>query len=371
MAEIVLEKNRIQLIDGLSEPVIKHLLDDLRGENVVNSGESEEIVQKTKTRTDQARDLIDCVKRKGRKASEILLKCLEKRDECVYKNLNMDGHSKIPETAVTSSHIPITSDESSNTDEEYKMDSNPRGLCIIINNENFKNPKKKRNGSQKDVDSLKDLFEDLGFRVEIEEDQTASEIKELMINYSKDRHHGDCFVCCVMSHGRKTGVLGCDEEICLLSDITSPFDGDNCRSLIGKPKVFFIQACRGPEMQSTVLTADGPGASRMQDSGSVSYSIAKDSDFLIAMSTVEGYMSIRNKNSGSWFIQSLCKHLREGSKRGQDILGILTKVNNEVSQKEGTVIINNDEIDAKMTPQPLFTLRKLLVFRAPKAAASK
>lgn len=52
--------------------------------------------------------------------------------------------------------------------------------------------------------------------------------------------------------------------------------------------------------------------------------------------------------------------------RGQDILGILTKVNNEVSQKEGTVIINNDEIDAKMTPQPLFTLRKLLVFRAPK-----
>lgn len=109
------------LIDGLSEPVIKHLLDDLRGENVVNSGESEEIVQKTKTRTDQARDLIDCVKRKGRKASEILLKCLEKRDECVYKNLNMDGHSKIPETAVTSSHIPITSGSTTGSFMNYSI----------------------------------------------------------------------------------------------------------------------------------------------------------------------------------------------------------------------------------------------------------
>lgn len=68
-------------------------------------------------------------------------------------------------------------------------------------------------------------------------------------------------------------------------------------------------------MQRTVLAADGSGGSRMQESGNVSYSIAKDSDFLIAMSSVEGYMSIREKSSGSWFIQSLCSHLKEGSKR--------------------------------------------------------
>ncbi|XP_016402196.1 caspase-8-like, partial [Sinocyclocheilus rhinocerous] len=106
-------------------------------------------------------------------------------------------------------------------------------------------------------------------------------------------------------------------------------DGDNCPALIGKPKVFFIQACRGCGMQSKVLVADGAGASRIQKSGKV-YSIAKDSDFLIALSTVEGYVSVRDKYSGSWFIQSLCKHLEEGSKRGQDILRILTNVNNDV-----------------------------------------
>lgn len=77
---------------------------------MLNSSEIEEIAQKIKTRTEQARDLIDCVKRKGRKASEILLKCLENQDEHFYKNLNIDGHSEIPETGVTSSNIdlPVT-----------------------------------------------------------------------------------------------------------------------------------------------------------------------------------------------------------------------------------------------------------------------
>lgn len=52
--------------------------------------------------------------------------------------------------------------------------------------------------------------------------------------------------------------------------------------------------------------------------------------------------------------------------RGQDILRILTNVNNDVSRKEGIIKKNNDTVDAKMTPQPQFTLRKLLIFKAPK-----
>ncbi len=140
-------------------------------------------------------------------------------------------------------------------------------------------------------------------------------MKELMTKYSKDARHGDCFVCCVMSHGNEAGVVGCDGQICPLKDITSPFDGDNCPALIGKPKVFFIQACRGHEMQSKVMVTDGAGYSHMKKSGNVSYSIAKDSDFLIALSTVEGYFSIRDPFSGSWFIQSLCEHFKKGSEQ--------------------------------------------------------
>ncbi|XP_052412135.1 caspase-22 isoform X2 [Carassius gibelio] len=367
MADKVLEQLRIQLKDGLTEAVIKNLLDDLQDKKVLGNEEIEEIVQKTKTRADQARDLIDGVRRKGRKASEIMLTCLKDRDNYLYKNLNID-HLAIPERGATSSPpTPQSTTDKQNDmiygDEVYNMDSYPRGLCVIINNEKFAD-RKERKGSQKDVDSLKALFDFLGFLVEVETDKTADEIRALMAKYSNDGPHGDCFVCCVLSHGDETGVVGFDGQICPLNDITSPFDGVNCPALIGKPKVFFIQACRGCEMQSKVV-ADGAGPSRNQKSGKV-YSIAKDSDFLIALSTVEGYMSIRDPSSGSWFIQSLCEHLKKGSEQGQDILRILTNVNNDVSRKEGKIKINKDTVDAKMTPQPKFTLRKLLILKPPK-----
>ncbi|KAF4112841.1 caspase-22 isoform X2 [Onychostoma macrolepis] len=370
MADKVLKKLRTDLRDGLTEAVIKNLLDDLQDKNVLGSEEIEVIVQKTKTRADQVRDLIDGVSRKGTKASEIMFTCLKDRDNYLYDNLNIDSLLAIPEAGATCSPTPTPH---STTDEQntmvYKMDSNPRGLCVIINNENFGTPKKKRNGSQKDVDALKALFECLGFLVEVEKDKTADQIKALMAKYSNDPRHEDCFVCCVMSHGNKTGVQGSDGKICPLNDITSPFDGVNCSALIAKPKVFFIQACRGSEMQSKVVVTDDADASP----GNVSYSIAKDSDFLIVQSTVEGYYSIRDPSSGSWFIQSLCDQLKEGSEQGQDILTILTNVNNDVSLKEGTMLKNNDRVDAKVTPQQLSTLRKHLIFKAPKgqAAASK
>jgi len=108
LLEKVLEKCRIKLRDGLTEPVIKSLSDHLQEENVLGKEEVEEILQRTKTRTDQARDLIDSVVRKGSKASEILLKCLEKRDKYVYDSLNIDSYSAIQEAGVTSSHSTIT-----------------------------------------------------------------------------------------------------------------------------------------------------------------------------------------------------------------------------------------------------------------------
>lgn len=92
----------------MTEPVIKSLLDDLGKENVLGTEEIEEIRHKTKTRTDQARDLIDYVRKKGRKASEILLKSLEKTDKHFYEGLNIVSYSAIQETGATSSHIPIT-----------------------------------------------------------------------------------------------------------------------------------------------------------------------------------------------------------------------------------------------------------------------
>lgn len=90
----------------MTEAVIKNVLDDLLDKKVLGKEEIEEIMQKTKTRADQARDLIDGVSRKGTKASQIMLTCLEKTDNCLYNDLNINSYLAIPETGATCSPAP-------------------------------------------------------------------------------------------------------------------------------------------------------------------------------------------------------------------------------------------------------------------------
>jgi Caspase domain len=48
----------------------------------------------------------------------------------------------------------------------------------------------------------------------------------------------------VMTHGGP-GRLYAKDDSYKVSEIWEPFVGDNCPSLIGKPKLIFLQACRG------------------------------------------------------------------------------------------------------------------------------
>ena len=59
----------------------------------------------------------------------------------------------------------------------------------------------------------------------------------------------ECFVCVICSHGTNKGIYGTDGEIVPIDDVTTMFDGQNCKALINKPKLFFIQACRGGRIQ--------------------------------------------------------------------------------------------------------------------------
>ena len=54
-----------------------------------------------------------------------------------------------------------------------------------------------------------------------------------------------CFVLVILSHGRDGVIMGSDGAKVNLKSIFAMFSNDNCRSLRKKPKLFFIDACRG------------------------------------------------------------------------------------------------------------------------------
>ena len=151
----------------------------------------------------------------------------------------------------------------------YKIDLNPRGLGIIINNKNIYG-KNKRDGAEEDAKTLQGLFEYLGFTVQLYDDLPAAEMEHVLRQVAASDHKGyNCLLVAILTHGEKMEkVYGTDKTVSL-THIINLFDGSNCPSLISKPKIFFVQACRGDEKDPGVDAADGPSIDEV-DSGRLS-----------------------------------------------------------------------------------------------------
>ena len=171
------------------------------------------------------------------------------------------------------------------------MNKVPRGKCLIINNKNFKVASlSARHGTDNDAKNLEKTFTWLHFEVEMATDCSTYEMEDKIQKYSEEIKHKnyDCFVCCILSHGSSMGIYGTDGGEPLGMDyIRQSFRGNSCSSLHGKPKIFFIQACRGKE----------------QDLGQRIYSDAEscsvppkvlpvDSDFVFANATTPGKIPV-------------------------------------------------------------------------------
>ncbi|XP_036613794.1 caspase-10 [Trichosurus vulpecula] len=246
---------------------------------------------------------------------------------------------------------------------QYTMGRRHRGLCLIFDNSEFQTMDF-REGSCKDVDELTNVFEWLGFIVRIHCNTTKEEMEKILILCSTDPKHedSDCFVCFVLSHGDSGSVFSSDEKSIAILDITSYFRARPCPGLINKPKLFFFQACQGEDMQEAVpLDADARSASASLPvpKNIPQRCIPKEADFLLGMATVDGCCAIRHRIKGSWYIQALCHQLKCLVPRREDILTILTVVNDVVSQQA------DPSGKIKQMPQPAFTLRKKVIFPVP------
>ncbi|XP_056145228.1 caspase-8 [Lampris incognitus] len=247
----------------------------------------------------------------------------------------------------------------------YPMTGTQRGVCLIVNNYDFKQSKmslKNRGGTHIDKESLESVFNWLGFEMQIENDCTKAKMLSVVQTLAeRDHSQMACLACCILSHGKEGRVYGVDGLDVCLRELTQPFRGSRCSSLREKPKLFFVQACQGTREQEAVqIQPDGPTPGAVDSDAFVPRcTIPGDADFLMAMATVPQFVSFRDKNLGTWFIQSLCQNLVSMVPRGVDLVSILTKVNDDVSRK------TDRYGEKKQMPQPAFSLRKKVVFPIP------
>ncbi|XP_072279953.1 caspase-7 isoform X1 [Pyxicephalus adspersus] len=211
---------------------------------------------------------------------------------------------------------------------QYEMNYQNLGKCIIINNKNFdvRTGMCIRNGTDKDAGDLCQCFRNLGFEVKVYNDQSCEDMERLLQSVAKyDHSDSACFACILLSHGEEGQIYGTDGAMAIKT-LTTLFRGDKCKSLVGKPKLFFIQACRGSEFDEGIQTDSGPANDTLETDANPRYKIPVEADFLFAYSTVPGYYSWRNPGRGSWFVQALCSVLNQYGKQ-LEIMQILTRVN--------------------------------------------
>jgi hypothetical protein len=233
------------------------------------------------------------------------------------------------------------------------------GYAVIVNNYSFVmsggvrgRKLATRKGSERDVENVRRSLTRVHFKVrEPLVDLTAAQITHELakIATSVDFKQYACLALVVMSHGNtRDRIYGTDGEWVLLDrDIVGPFREQ--AELRGKPKLCFVQACRGDDHTPTIEVEDEEAdAVHMFDNAGRVYSEDNDDeefffesgefvmtnvgDTLMHYATVERYVSIRHKIQGSCFIRSLCFVFdKYAANEPINILALLTKVNNIVA----------------------------------------
>ncbi|KAI3356682.1 hypothetical protein L3Q82_003373 [Scortum barcoo] len=228
--------------------------------------------------------------------------------------------------------------------QSYKMDASPCGHCLIINNVEFdpQSELKDRKGSNIDCDKVEKRFKALNFIVEVRTNLKQRQIKhELSALSKKDHSQHDCCVVIMLSHGTEVShnrfpgaVYGVDGQYVPVQHITNYLNGQHCPSLQGKPKLFFIQACGGgerdtgfevspDEFEPSIGGGDDQTDAIPMSSSSDSLSMSDEldaratlptpCDILVSYSTFPGYVSWRDTQSGSWYIETLDRILEENA----------------------------------------------------------
>ncbi|XP_036359069.1 caspase-3-like [Octopus sinensis] len=240
----------------------------------------------------------------------------ERNIELPPQDVDMESDVRIGESAVV----------------KYNMDRSKGNLALIINNETFNESTgmSNRQGSDRDALAIKQALELLHFKVIDRKNLSVKSMKQIFTDISAlDHTNYNCFVCVILSHGEDDNqIYGIDDKV-KLDDLVEMLLPNRCPSLIGKPKLFFVQACRGTKLDSGAVMHDA-GDVRVRHQNIKSQKVPLWADVLLAYSTVPGFYSWRNSTNGSWFIQSLA-HILERDGDQHELQQLMISVNRRVA----------------------------------------
>ena len=203
------------------------------------------------------------------------------------------------------------------------------GLAILNSFAHF--PRYKREGAEEDENILSQLFASLNLEFRPHYDLTKKQIVELLEKIANDpKLSSDSMIAiAISSHGCEEGLLGTNiedrsknthnpnyknMEDCIPSlQIQEIFNGENCKGLAGKPKLFLLNRCRGigiekivqrkrEEVKEIFVADDIPPTSFSEE-----YVATTWSDFFVMHSCFPGKISIRSNLQGSLFLVEFTK----------------------------------------------------------------
>lgn len=407
----LLRKNRLLLVEDLEATQLSNFLYQEGG---ISENDMQTIKAKP-TRQAQAEKLLDILPRRGPKVFDVFCRALEQTDGqghlldmlktngspasgAVSSSVQdgnrssislerSDGSRQIDSEQVamksntsTSSQVKKNALRGSDDDDlVYSMKCEPHGLCLIVNNVDFENLSR-RGGSDVDAKKLDELFTKLQYKVKMVRNQTSKQLKETLTQFARLNDHGmaDSVIVCLLSHGLEGQIFGVDGVLVSIPDLLALFNGYAAKDLIGKPKMFFIQACRGSDFDQGVEVTDGgymPANEVPVAEARAAFvqahlpgvkpdtvvpepepeSLPAEADMLVAYSTVPGYVSWNNLAKGSWFVQAIADVFSDYA-HTEDVVSMLIRVNNKVAREFESY---NRK---KQIPAPVIMLTKKVFF---------
>ncbi|XP_077954453.1 caspase a [Gasterosteus aculeatus] len=326
MAADKLKKVRTKFVEKASMSLIKQLLDDLLDNGILNDGQKDSILEENGTKADRARNLIDVVKAKGNKASEILIASLESRDSSLFSELGLSSAQTAPPAAEPKVEPTWSTTLRHTTDDFYRKlsqrdiypadkNSISNRVALLITNIKF-TELRNRNGAEKDEENMEILMKGLGYEVVKHRDLTAQAIDEALKEFAKHPKlkKTDSVLVVLMSHGKRGLVCGVDwkaerSDEFPIDVIYKHLGPENCPALLNKPKIIMIQACRGGDEGAVrVREGDGP-ALACDDAGEEDIEddnlrlVNKEKDFSSLLSCTPDTVSYRHPGNGSFLIQ--------------------------------------------------------------------